>query len=80
MMSVLLEKIEREARELSREDRERLISDLVAGLEPAPASEIDQAWIEEAERRYDDLVSGRVEGIPAQEAMESIRRELGWEK
>jgi len=79
-MSALLEKIEREARELTPEDRERLVSNLIAGLEAARPSEIDQAWIEEAERRYDELVSGRVKGIPAQEAFDGIRRELGWKK
>ena len=53
-MTALLEKIEREAKQLSREERERLATDLIAGLEDASLSEIDQAWIDEAERRYDD--------------------------
>jgi putative addiction module component (TIGR02574 family) len=75
-MTALLEKIEQEAKELSREDRERLASDLIAGLDNAPLSETDQAWIDEAERRYDELVSGRVKGIPADVAMKEIRRKL----
>ena len=79
-MAALLEKIEREAKELPREERERLVADLIAGLEDAPLSEIDQAWIEVAERRYDDLASGRIKGIPAQEAIDGIRREFGWQK
>jgi len=77
-MVALLEKIEREAKKLSRIERERLVSDLIASLDDAPLSEIDQAWIEEAERRYDELASGRVQGIPGQEAISGIRRELGW--
>jgi putative addiction module component (TIGR02574 family) len=79
-MTELLEKIEREAQRLSRDERERLISNLVSGLYCKPLSEIDQAWIDEAERRYDDLVSGRIKGIPAKEAIAGIRREFGWEK
>ena len=79
-MTALLEKIERDAKQLSRDDRERLLSDLAFGLDDAPLSEIDQAWIDEAERRFEDLVSGRVKGIPAKEAFEEIRRELGWKK
>lgn len=75
-MTALLEKIEREAKELSREDRERLATDLMAGLEREPLPEIDQAWIDEAERRYDELISGRVKGIPADEAMREIREKL----
>jgi putative addiction module component (TIGR02574 family) len=77
-MTPLLEQIEQQAKNLSREERERLIADLMAGLEGEPLTEIEQAWIDEAERRYDDLVSGRVKGIPAQEAISNIRRELGW--
>ena len=75
-MTALLERIEREAQQLSPEDRERLASDLIAGLSNPPLSEIDQAWIDEAERRYDELVSGRVKGIPADVAMTEIRRKL----
>ena len=79
-MTALLAKIERDVKQLSREDRERLLADLASGLEDAPLSDIDQAWIEEAERRFEDLMSGRVEGIPAKEAFAGIRRELGWKK
>ena len=80
LMTALLEKIERDAKRLSREDRERLLTDLASGLEDSPLSEIDQAWIDEAERRFDELMTGRVQGIPAKEAFNGIRRELGWKK
>jgi putative addiction module component (TIGR02574 family) len=79
-MTALLQRIEQEAKQLSREDRERLVADLVAGLDEAPLSEIDQAWVEEAERRYDDWVAGRVKGIPASKVFSGIRRELGWKR
>ena len=75
-MTALLERIEREAKGLSHEERERLVADLVGGLDDAPLSEIDQAWIEEADRRYEELVSGRVKGIPADVALRDIRRML----
>jgi putative addiction module component (TIGR02574 family) len=77
-MSAQLEKIGRKAQRLSREDREQLAADLIAGLDNSPLTEVDQAWIVEAERRYDELSSGRVKGIPAQDVFDSIRRELGW--
>lgn len=77
-MTALLEKIELEVRALSREEREHLVADLVAGLDNAPRSEIDQAWIDEAERRFDDLMAGRATGIPASDVFNGIRRELGW--
>jgi len=75
-MTALLQKIEQEAKALSREDRERLVSDLVAGLEDAPLSEIDQAWIEEAERRYHAWKAGRTEGVPAEQAISEMRGKL----
>lgn len=75
-MTALLEKIEREAKALSREDRERLVSHLVAGLEDAPLSEIDQAWIEEAERRYEAWKAGRAEAVPAEQAIAEMRGKL----
>ena len=79
-MTVLLARIERDVERLSREERERLLSDLAAGMDSAPLSEVDQAWVDEAERRFDELMSGRVKGIPAQEAFDGVRRELGWKR
>ena len=75
-MTPLLEKIERQAKALSREDRERLAQDLMAGLEDSPLSEIDQAWIDEAERRYDDWKAGRTKAVPAERAIAEMRRKL----
>ena len=75
-MTALLEKIEREAKELSREDRERLASDLIAGLDNVPLSEVDQAWIDEAERRYDDWKAGRTTALPAEQAIAEMRGKL----
>ena len=75
-MTALLEKIEREAKGLSREDRERLASDLIAGLETASLSEIDQAWIDEAERRYDDWKAGRTKAVPVEQAIAEMRGKL----
>ena len=75
-MTELLERIEQEARRLPRAERERLILDLLAELDDRPLNAIDQAWIEEAERRFDELTSGQVKGIAADAALKEIRREL----
>lgn len=42
----------------------------------APLSEIDQAWIDEAERRYKDFAAGRTKGIPVDEALAEMRQHL----
>ncbi len=36
--------------------------------------EILNAWIKEAERRYDDYLAGKTKAIPAFEALENIRK------
>jgi len=35
---------------------------------------VDEAWGAVAERRLDELLSGRVQGIPAEEVFEKARR------
>ena len=79
-MTALLMQIEQDVKKLSREDRERLLSDLSVGLADTPLSEIDQAWVDEADRRFEELVSGHVPGVPAREAFAGIRGELGRKK
>jgi hypothetical protein len=41
-----------------------------------PSSEIDQLWAEEAERRYQELIEGKVEAIPLEEALRQARAAL----
>jgi putative addiction module component (TIGR02574 family) len=77
-MTALLERIEKEVRELTTDEKEILLADLVSSLDTVKLSDTDQAWIEVAERRYDELISGKVKGIPAHDFFKEIRRELGW--
>jgi prevent-host-death family protein len=39
--------------------------------------EILQAWINEAERRYDDYRAGKSKAVPAFEALQKIRKKYG---
>lgn len=57
---------------------DKLITDLGLLLNEDPLTGIEEAWIEVAERRMDELISGKVEGIPAKVVFESIRLEMGW--
>ena len=77
-MSPRLQRIEEQALRLSPEDRESLAGVLVQSLEDAPTSEVDAAWIEEAEQRYEKWRAGKTEGIPGGQFFSDIRRELGW--
>lgn len=70
-----IEQIEAEALELDEKDRARLAHRLLLSLEPVleDEAEVEKAWIEEALRRRAELVSGEVEGIPAEEVFRELR-------
>ena len=57
---------------------DKLITDLAQSLNEDPLTGIEEAWVEVAQRRMDELISGKVEGIPAKVVFESIRSEMGW--
>ncbi|HUP59419.1 MAG TPA: addiction module protein [Thermoanaerobaculia bacterium] len=59
------EEIRDYAMELSEADRLRLAEDLVGSIEPG--TEWRQAWIAEAERRYQRMVSGEDPGLTLEE-------------
>lgn len=75
-----LKEIEEKALTLPIADREVLIKNLVYSLQDSTLSEIDEAWIEEAERRYEDYKAGIIKGIPGDRIFAEIRQELGWQK
>ena len=78
-MAPELEKIQQQALLLSPADRETLAERLVRSLGGEPANEVDEAWIQEAERRYQDHKSGKTPGIPADRVFTEIRQELKWQ-
>ena len=77
-MSPRLQQIEAEALRLPPEERESLAGVLVQSLEDAAVNEIDAAWIEEAEQRFQKWQSGKIDGIPSERFFPEIRRDLGW--
>ncbi len=77
-MSTQLKEIEKQAILLPPGERESLIQTLLHSLDDAPLTEIDDLWIQEAERRYRDYKNGITKGIPGEKIFAEIRRELGW--
>lgn len=77
-MSPQLQAIEEQALLLTPEDRETLVELLLQSLRQEALPEIDPAWIAEVEKRYAEYKSGAVEGIPAEQIFDDVRRELGW--
>ncbi len=79
-MSLTLEQLEAEALHLPAEDRADLAQRLFASIEDEEALEdaavVEQAWIEEAERRNQRYLAGEVQPVPAAEAIARVRDRL----
>jgi putative addiction module component (TIGR02574 family) len=78
-MSPVLKELERKALELSPQEREELADNILRSLDDAPLTAVDEAWVAEAERRYNDFKSGKTQGISGDKVFDQIRRELGWQ-
>ena len=74
-MAHSLPEIEKDALRLSAEDRARLAVRLLSSLEGTAESpeEIEKLWIAEAERRFQELRDGVVQGVPAREVFSELR-------
>jgi putative addiction module component (TIGR02574 family) len=68
-MSARFDDLARQAKSLSREEKEALVRDLIDDLDSASEQEIERLWVEEARRRYDEYLRGEVQAIPADEVM-----------
>lgn len=75
-MARTVQEIETEIRELAAADRDRLLRDLVADLDGKPDKEIEEAWLLEAQKRYEELRSGAVKAVPADEVVRKARARL----
>ena len=73
-MSSQLEIVVVEALKLSAEERARLADRLLASL--SEDAEVEEAWAIEVERRIAAIESGRVQLIPAAEAIAQARAAL----
>ena len=71
-----IEQLAAEALALSSEERALLADRLVESLNDAESNHLDQLWAAEAERRLDNVRSGRVQTIPGEEALAQVRRAL----
>ncbi len=75
-MSLTFEQIMEEALSLSADSRALLADRLVESLDPVEDERIRDLWVNEARRRLDDVRSGRVKTIPADQALERVRRAI----
>jgi putative addiction module component (TIGR02574 family) len=62
---------------LTASEKKDLLRTLVADLDAPADPEVEKAWLEEAQRRYQDLAEGKVKGVPGKLVVERVRSRLG---
>jgi hypothetical protein len=68
-----IKELEAEIKKLDLKDRAALAKLIVESLDELSEAEIEGLWVEEAERRLDELQQGLVSEIPAEEALRRAR-------
>ena len=63
-------------RSLSLEDKTELVRGLIAELDGPAESEVERAWLEEAQRRHREVVEGKVRSVPGERVFENLRARL----
>lgn len=76
-MKAILDKVEQEALNLPKEERAFLADRLLSSLGDEVLSDVDTAWVAEAERRYTEYQAGKRKPIPAAQVFEDADRILG---
>jgi len=76
-MSAVLEKVEQEALSLPQDERAFLADRLLSSLGDEVVSDVDTAWVAEAERRYQEYRDDKRQPIPASEVLAEADRLLG---
>lgn len=69
--------LERQARELSDEERARLALSLIESLDPADEGVVEAAWQAEIEARLAAYDRGEVKAIPGEDVFAAVRRLIG---
>jgi len=75
-MAKLMRDLESKALKLSPRERARLAQRLISSLDQDADADAEKLWRDEAERRLDDLKSGKVAGIPAEKVIRKARSSL----
>jgi putative addiction module component (TIGR02574 family) len=68
--------IESKALKLSVVERARLAERLISSLDEEPDADTEEQWVREAERRLDELRTGKVRGRPAANVLRKARSAL----
>lgn len=73
-MSITVQDLEAQVLGLPPEDRARLLERLIASFEPR--SKAQEAWMQLALRRQEDVLSGKAAMVPGDEALARVRARI----
>jgi len=77
MTTLKNERLVKEALSLPTDMRTALVDKLLKSLNVPTQKEVDKLWAEEAERRIEDVSSGKVSTVPGNQVFEDIRKRFG---
>jgi putative addiction module component (TIGR02574 family) len=72
-MATALAELEEKIRALNSSEKAALIRLLIGELDGPPEAGVEKAWIAEAKRRHQELLEGRVKGIPGEQVFANVR-------
>lgn len=75
-MSSDVAQIEAKIRSLSFEDKTELLKVLIGELDGPADTNVEQAWLREAQRRHREIAEGNVPPVPAQQVFDHLRARL----
>ena len=75
-MSTAAAEIEAKIRELSLDEKTDLIRSLIAELDGPADAGVEAAWLEEAQRRHQEVVEGKVRPVPGERVFANLRARL----
>ena len=70
------EELEKDALTLPQPERARLIERLLASLDTSQDEDVEELWIAEAERRYQQYRLGAIKGKPAGAVFENAVKQM----
>ena len=75
-MSTDVAEIEAKIQSLKFEDKTKLLRALIAELDGPADADVERAWLMEAQRRYREVLEGKVKPIPGERVFENVRARL----
>jgi len=73
-MSAIAERLRAELLRLPTEDRAELAYCLIRSLDEGEDGDVQSAWEAELERRWQEMESGQVAGVPAAQVFAELRK------